>query len=236
MQDLFQQLQTVIPQGAADVRVRMQRTRRVQDVVETTLGETIGSESAVLVIVDPSEMPRNWKSVDVLAEAIGEAEYRVTVEDTQGTTVAGSETTLSASDAAELQTSAQGLRRAAKVTLGDYHLDAKLFPDKHPYGSGSLRAEEGSGGVQQYAKNRLLLLESGFRRSPVWSFWMLERMIKNDLFFREKARKQRCPDSAHTSTDGGQSEGPAQPSTGRKRKATEAGLPAEVEIRKDTAS
>ena len=132
----------------------MQRTRRVQEVVETTLGETLGSESAVLVIVDPSEMPRNWKSVHLLSEAIGEAEYRVTAEDEQGTTLGGSGATLSAGDAAALQTSAQRLRSAAKVTLGDYHLDAKLFPDKHPYGSGSLRAEEGSGGMQQYAKNR----------------------------------------------------------------------------------
>ena len=60
----------------------------------------------------------------------------------------------------------------------------------HPYGSGSLRAEHGSGGLQKYAKNRLLSLESVFRRSPVWSFWMLERLIKNDLFFLERGRKQ----------------------------------------------
>ena len=87
--------------------------------------------------------------------------------------------------------------------------------------------------MQQYAKNRLLLLEPGFRRSPVWSFWMLERLIKNDLFFREKARKKRCQDVSHTSTDGDQSHATQQPSIGRKRKAAEAGLPEEAEVRKD---
>ena len=233
--DLFQQLQTVIPLGSGGVQVRMQRTCRVQTVVETTLSETIGSESSVLVIVDPSEMPRNWKSVDILSEAIGEAEYRVTAEDAQGTIVGDSGKTLSACDAAALQTSAQHLRKDAKVTLGDYNLDAKLFPDKHPYGSGSLRAEEGSGGMQQYAKNRLLLLESGFRKSPVWSFWFLERMIKNDLFFREKTRKKRCQGVSHTpTTDAGQSHGTeAVPDSGKKRKAAEAGMAEEPEMRKD---
>ena len=209
----------------------------MQGVVETTLGETLGSESAVLVVVDPSEMPRNWKSVDVLAEAIGEAEYRVTAEDAQGAAVAGGpELTLPATAAAALQTSAHHLRSVAKVTLGDYNLDAKLFPASHPYGSGSLRAEEGSGGMQQYGKSRLLSLESGFRKSPVWSFWMLEREIKNDLFFREKARKHRdeaVSHTSHTSTGADQGKSLGEAGAGKKRKAADAGLQDESEMRKD---
>ena len=62
------------------------------------------------------------------------------------------------------------------------HLDAKLFPALHPYGTGSLRAEESSGGMQRYACNRLLLLEHSFHRSPVWTFFMLDRYIKNDVY------------------------------------------------------
>ena len=87
------------------------------------------------------------------------------------------------------------------MTLGDFHLDAKLFPDKHPYGSGSLRAEEGSGKLQRYAKNRVLLPESSFRKSPAWGFWVLERLIKNDLYFREKARKKKGSEKRSEQTE-----------------------------------
>ena len=82
---------------------------------------------------------------------------------------------------------AQGL--LARVTFGDPHLDAKLFVYLLPHGTGSCRAEEGAGGLQQYAKSCLLSLDHGFRRSPTWSFFQLDRMIKNDLFFRERGRK-----------------------------------------------
>ena len=37
---------------------------------------------------------------------------------------------------------AADLQEAARVTLGDVHLDAKLYPQWHPYGSGSLRATD----------------------------------------------------------------------------------------------
>ena len=103
--------------------------------------------------------------------------------------------------ATAVQQAAHALRGRAEVTLGDFHLDAKLFPDKHPYGSGSLRAEEGSGKLQRYAKNRVLLLESGFRKSPVWGFWMLERLIKNDLYFIEKTRKKQRSEKESKQTD-----------------------------------
>ena len=186
-------------QPGSEVKVRMQRTKRLNDVVETTLGETIGSESAVLVMVDPAEMPRNWKSVELLAEKIGEEEYRVIAEERHADgTVDADQVLLSATDAVSLQTSAARLGRVAKVTLGDMHLDAKLFPDKHPYGSGSLRSLEGSCKMQTFAKNRSLLLESVFRKSPVWAFWMLERLIKNDLYFREQSRQRRCAEASNT--------------------------------------
>lgn len=155
------------------------------------LGSTLGSDATALVVVDPNEMFTTWKSIDPLTEPIGEAEHRITAESTQGADASNTTVTLNARDAQDLQQTAESYRNIAKVTLGDQHLDAKLFPHRHPFGSGSLRAEEGSGGMQQYAKNRLLLLESGFRRSPVWSFWMLERLMKNDLYFRERNRKKR---------------------------------------------
>ena len=51
---------------------------------------------------------------------------------------------------------AQGL--LARVTFGDPHLDAKLFVYLLPHGTGSCRAEDGAGGLQQYAEELLTVL------------------------------------------------------------------------------
>ena len=83
------------------------------------------------------------------------------------------------------------LSETGKVSLGDWHLDAKMFPHLHPFGTGSLRSEDDGCSMSEYIKNRLLLLRHEFRRSPVWSFAMMDRLIKNDLYFRERGRKKK---------------------------------------------
>ena len=94
-----------------------------EDAAQRSLADTLGSETSVLVVVDPKEFPRTWKSVDLLEEAIGEAEYREL---------------RSTSQTQHLKTAADDFRKIARVTLGDYHLDAKLFPhclvlrERHP--------------------------------------------------------------------------------------------------------
>ena len=45
------------------------------------LQDTIGDEEAVLVVVDPQELPRTWASVDLLGEQIGEGSYRAMPEE-----------------------------------------------------------------------------------------------------------------------------------------------------------
>ena len=59
--------------------------------------------------------------------------------------------------------------------------------------TGSLFAEPGSGGLQAYARNRLMQTQSWFRRTSVWDFWMLDRLHKSTLFFRHKKRGEACP-------------------------------------------
>ena len=49
--------------------------------------------------------------------------------------------------------------------------DAKLWPHLHPYGSGSLYSERGSGGMYRLVQNRLLLVQSGFRTNNLYAFW-----------------------------------------------------------------
>jgi hypothetical protein len=198
---LYGQLQAVLPRGAADTPVRVQRNRNVESAVATTIQQTLGSEESVLVVIDPGDLPRHWATVDALAEQIGDAEYRaqpVLGPDAQSPAGAVAPVALPPEWGTAMRDAAAALRSETKVTLGDAHLDAKLFPHLHPYGSGSLRAEEGAGGIQHYAKNRLLSLEHGFRHSPVWGFWMLERLIKNDLYFRERQRQATSSAGAGT--------------------------------------
>ena len=68
---------------AENMQVRVHRTTRLSAAVSDTmeLQDTIGDEEAVLVVVDPQELPRTWASVDLLAEQIGEGTYRAVAED-----------------------------------------------------------------------------------------------------------------------------------------------------------
>ena len=86
---------------------------------------------------------------------------------------------------------ATALRGAAKITLGDLRLDAKLYTQLHPHCTGFLRAESDTCSMSEYLKNRLLSLQHDFRSSTVWSFQFLDRLIKNDLYFRHQARHSR---------------------------------------------
>ena len=130
---LYKKLQAVIPRGDGETRVRMQRNRHNDDAVATTLGETLGAEAAVLVIIDPGELPQSWASIEALAGIIGEEEYRLEVDTPKAVSsvaeshdaVAAGATILSATESSIIQKAAAELRQKSMVTLGDCHLDAK---------------------------------------------------------------------------------------------------------------
>ena len=65
--------------------------------------------------------------------------------------------------------------------LSSWAEDAKLWPHLHPYGSGSLYSERGSGGMYRYVQNRLLLVQSGFRSNNLYAFWFLNRCLVKDM-------------------------------------------------------
>ena len=67
--------------------------------------------------------------------------------------------------------------------VSDPHLDAKVFPIVHPYGTGSVNAEGTSVQPQRVCRNRLRSLQAFFRRSSRYAFWQLDMMIKRHLFF-----------------------------------------------------
>jgi len=76
------------------------------------------------------------------------------------------------------------------VSMSEPHYDAKVWPHVHPYGTGSLLAEPGSGSPQNHARNRLSLIQSWFRRSPLWGFWFHNRLIVNQLYFGNLKRQR----------------------------------------------
>jgi hypothetical protein len=117
--DLYAKIQTLIPLGRKDTPVRIVRSPRAAAAVAEAmhLQDTIGSEEAVLVVVDPSELPRTWASLDLLSEKIGEGTYRATL---QGT---GAAAELEPGWGSDMSEAASALRGAAKITLGDLHLD-----------------------------------------------------------------------------------------------------------------
>ena len=49
---------------------------------------------------------------------------------------------------------------------------------------------------QRFCRNRLLALQSFFRRSSRYAFWMLDMSIKRQLFFKNLYRSRRCPRNA----------------------------------------
>ena len=51
------------------------------------------------------------------------------------------------------------------MKANDPHFDAKCFPCVHPWGTGSLLAEPGSGSAARYVRNRATNIESFIRRS-----------------------------------------------------------------------
>ncbi len=58
--------------------------------------------------------------------------------------------------------------------------DAKLWPHLHPYSSGSLYSEPGSGGMYRLVRNRLLIVQNGFRQNNLYAFWYLNRVITKE--------------------------------------------------------
>ena len=88
------------------------------------------------------------------------------------------------------------LRGAAEITLGDLHLDAKLYTHLHPHGTGSLRAESDRVYMSEYLKNRLLSLQHDFRLLPCGPFspWTASSATISTSDIRlGTAVRHRCP-------------------------------------------
>ena len=102
----------------------------------------------------------------------------------------GNDATLDEQWREDISRGARHLREESYVRVSEPHYDAKVWPVVHPYGTGSMLAEPGAGSAHRHAKNRLVLIQSWFRKSALWSFWFLNRLITSELFFTNKKRQK----------------------------------------------
>ncbi len=133
--------------------------------------DVVATQTSRIEIDVPGPDGRGWRRVD-------------SVVDTQ------QDETLDETWRQDLAAGAAHLAEETWVAANEPHYDAKVFPHMHPYGTGSLLAESGSGGTQRHARNRLTLIQSWFRRSALWGFWFLDRLLKTELFFKNKRRRE----------------------------------------------
>ena len=193
---LMCKIKSVIPEGSTRARIRATRHDSWQPN-EGELGDTLGDEAHGMVVVDAGGHPLKYDALSVMESVVATQHCRLEVDAPgpggKGWRLAAS--TLSTDDLGEqwrtdLASGARHVLNETWVPANDPHYDAKCWPCVHPYGTGSLLSEPGAGGTQQHARNRLTLIQSWFRRSALWGFWFLDRLIKTELYFKHKNRQQ----------------------------------------------
>ena len=143
-----------------------------------------------MVFLDPAGMPLKYDQFQILKDIVGTAACRIHV-DRAGKTFGSWHPTgfsLNTADEATMDdkwrrdicAGADHVLKEAWVTARDPHFDAKLWPHLHPWGSGSLYSERGSGGIYRLVQNRLLIMQSGFRQNNLYAFWFLNRCITKE--------------------------------------------------------
>ena len=196
---MMDRFRSVLPEGSRRARIRMSR-RESREPTEGTLDETLGEEACGMVIVDASGHPMKYDALKILEGAVGTQNVRLEI-DVAPTEGRGWRRTNSSIDTQhdavlneqwrrDISSGATHLLQETWVPANDPHLDAKVWPHVHPYGTGSLLSEVGSGGEQHHARNRLTLIQSWFRRSSAWGFWFLTRLHQTELFFKNRRRRE----------------------------------------------
>ena len=209
---LMGRFRSVLPQGCLMARIRQTKWEG-RHAKEGTLGDTLGEEAHGFVVVDAAGAPMKYDMVramqDMCAKQWGRLE--IDVPGPQGKGWRPTHAYVDTKDDEDLDETWQrdmgaGCSHMLEETFvsgNDPHLDAKVWPTAHPYGSGSVFSELGSGGLMNQCQNRLLLIQSWFRRNALWAFWMLNRQIKRQLFFTNTQRRRagRRGHSADTEAD-----------------------------------
>ena len=189
-------IKPVIDGGSLRVRICASRTEsRVSK--EVALGETLGDDAHAMVVVDAGGYPLTYDALTVIESVAAKRSVRLEIEQLGpgGRGWARANAVIDTDEFGEawrtdIATGAKHICGETWVKSDDPHYDAMCWPCVHPYGTGSMLLEPGSGGAQRYARNRLCLIQSWFRRSALWGFWFLDRFIKTELFLKNRKRRE----------------------------------------------
>ena len=195
--ELMCQFNKPLPEGSTRARIRY-TARECKDLQNGSLADTLGEEAEGFVTIDLQGHPIRYDKLGVYEEVV--AEHRACRLDLQVQTNKSGSAWQNVGSSVELGREGKSwrasLREGARqlknldVKAGDPHYDAKLFPHVHPYGTGSLLSELGSGGHQKLVRSRALSIQKWFRRSPMWCFWQLDQAVKSALFFQQVNRRR----------------------------------------------
>ena len=199
-----------IPEGSLQARIRATKreTTTPEKAGEDIIGHTLGEEAIGMVVVDPSGHPMKYDGLTVLESVVATQHCRIEVDvpDPSGKGWRSTNRTLDLSKLDEsvrenIQKGSAHILEESHVSAADAHYDARTWPVVHPYGSGSAFAEPGAGNIQRHARNRLTLVQSWFRRSPLWGFWALNRLLYSTLFHVNRIRRQAGIKTASSAKD-----------------------------------
>ena len=207
---LMSRFQPVIPEGCLRARIRA-TNRESREPKEGTLADTLGDETTGMVVVDVAGHPLKYDALSVFESVVATQSARLELEvpgpygkgwqRTGNFVDTGGDAMLDDAWKSDIASGSKHILEETWVPANDPHYDARVFPVVHPYGTGSLLAEAGSGGTQRHACNRLMLVQSWFRRSSLWGFWFLNRLIQTELFFKNKRRRATGRRGASSAAD-----------------------------------
>ena len=163
--------------------------------------------SRTKVFLDPAGIPIKYDQMEIFKDAIGTAACRIAVDIPHHKSwkasglVIDTDREFDEKWKHDMTKGAEHVLQTTYITASDCHLDAKLWPVMHPYGTGSLWAEIQSGGMHRLIKNRLLCIQNCFRMNNLYSFWLLHRIITRELFFRHVMSQSRGTPKENASSD-----------------------------------
>jgi len=194
---LMGRLRSVLPEGSTRCRIRA-NARESREPQQGTLMDTLGDETLGYVMLDPSCIsPMRYDQLEILNGIVGKSSVRLSVEEALANKHWRKvDKSIEGLDEKWREDFTKGLNllKHTWVKATDPHVDAKVFPHLHPYGTGSLLSEFGSGGkngIPRLCRNRLLLIQSDFRDNAMWAFYNLQRSITSQLFHVEAAKRKQ---------------------------------------------
>ena len=198
---LMGRFESVLPKGCLKARIRYTK-RESRDAPSASLGDTLGSDATGYVIVDAAGAPMKYDMLSVMQDMSARQWSRRLELDvpsgprgkgwrsTRAYVDTGSDEVLDETWKREMESGCKHLLEESFVSSIDAHLDAKIWPTVHPYATGSVFSEIGSGGVLAHCQNRLMLIQSWFRKNSFWAFWMMNRQLKQQLFHRNLNKRR----------------------------------------------